>query len=141
MSSDDASSTPKQNKPLPSIHSPFTPSAEVVNSPRAAPPATVRPTPVDRPLKDISVFTKGSFATTGKIVRAHEKAMTTTGSNTPYFFCVIQDGVRAYSHTIAGAVHDACNSHTARFVQGRSVATTSAENRGSHQDRHTSPSH
>lgn len=72
-------------------HSPAPSAAPEVRTPQAAPTAGGKPVPVDIPIASINLFTKGSFATTGKVTRAHDKVMTTTSGGTQYFFFVLTE--------------------------------------------------
>ena len=90
-------STPKQ---APAAAIPQSPAANTVHditSPRPANSVDVRPVPVDTPLKDLSIYSRGSFATSGKVIRAHDKVMQ-TASGTPYFFFVLQDEVQSIKY-------------------------------------------
>ena len=123
MGTSEQNSTPTGVNTPPASSSPAANSTEDIRSPRPAPASTVQPVPVERSLKDISIFTKGSFVTSGKVVRAHDKVMTTNGSDTPYFFFVLQDGVcafRPYDCTNRGPTDDfICSPSPARLLLGK----------------------
>ena len=63
-----------------------------IRSPKPAPSFSTKPKPVDIPLKDVTLFTKGAFATEGNVIRTSERVNTTTGG-TPFFFFVLQNEV------------------------------------------------
>ena len=85
----DVNKKPPKTKKAP--NSPAPSAAAEVHTPRAAPASSARPVPVQVPIASINLFTKGTFATTGKVTKAHDKVMTTNTGGTLYFFFVLTD--------------------------------------------------
>lgn len=92
MAGDLSPQTPKTPKPSAAAKSPGPSSQSEITSPKPVPAAAVIPIAAEIPLKDITIFTKGSFSTTGTVIRANDK-VNVTAAGTPFFFFVLQDEV------------------------------------------------